>query len=100
MTTHPPTDCPHCRAALTKAERHAFGFYGCDLHGPFVYDPVGRIRELEAENARLRGAFLRYCADDPPHDARCAVYDAYQHGPCDCGVEALIGELQARIAAA
>lgn len=42
------TDCPHCRAALAKAERHAFGFYGCDLHGPFVYDPVGRIATLEA----------------------------------------------------
>jgi hypothetical protein len=50
------TDCPHCRTALAKAERHAFGFYGCDLHGPFIYDPVGRIRELEAA--------LRALADD------------------------------------
>ena len=59
-----------------------------------------RVRALEAETARLRAAFLRYCAGDPPHAVDCPVYDGYQHGPCECGVEALLAEPQARAARA
>jgi len=28
------------------------------------------------------------------HDGGCAVYDAYQSGPCDCGSEALLNALK------
>lgn len=55
------------------------------------------LQRANMELARLLGAVQSFVygglephPSNEEHREQCAVYDAYQHGPCDCGLQGLV----------